>query len=75
MSRRSLAREVVRLRVERDWSQADLVQRSGCSRDTIYRIETGAPQDVWPRTVGRIARALGVPEAQLLRHLHGEGEA
>jgi putative transcriptional regulator len=29
------------LRAERDWSQADLAERSGVSRQTINAIETG----------------------------------
>jgi putative transcriptional regulator len=29
------------LRVERDWSQSDLAERLGVSRQTVYALETG----------------------------------
>ena len=43
----------------------DLSVASGCSQNTIVRLEAGKP--AWPRTIKRLAAALDVEPAELLR--------
>ena len=66
--------KVERLRELRDsqaLSQDELAQKSGLSRQTIARIEAGKP--AIPKNVRKIAAALGVAPAALLRAKEGEG--
>ncbi|MGI5222218.1 helix-turn-helix domain-containing protein [Nocardia sp. CA-290969] len=53
------------MRAERQWSQEDLVARSGISKRTIGRIETGQSSMQMPQML-RIATALGVSLGDLL---------
>jgi putative transcriptional regulator len=46
------------LRAEREWSQADLAERLGVSRQTVNAIETGRCDSSLPLAFG-IARAFG----------------
>lgn len=48
------------LRAERDWSQADLADRLGVSRQTINAVETGKYDPSLPLAF-KIARLFGAP--------------
>ena len=48
------------LRAERDWSQADLADRLGVSRQTINAIETGKYDPSLPLAF-KIGRIFGLP--------------
>ena len=48
------------LRAERDWSQADLAERLGVSRQTVNAIETGKYDPSLPLAF-RVARLFGQP--------------
>jgi len=48
------------LRAERDWSQADLAERLGVSRQSVNAIETGKYDPSLPLAF-RIARLFGQP--------------
>ncbi len=52
------------LREERVLSLRELGERSGVSYNTIWRIEDGR-QGAHPRTVRKLAEALGVPPSEL----------
>jgi transcriptional regulator with XRE-family HTH domain len=52
------------LREERVLSLRELEERSGVSHNTIWRIEDGR-QGAHPRTVRKLAEALGVPPSEL----------
>jgi transcriptional regulator with XRE-family HTH domain len=54
------------LRRERVLSLRELEQRSGVSYNTIWRIEDGR-QGAHPRTVRKLAEALGVEPSELLK--------
>jgi transcriptional regulator with XRE-family HTH domain len=54
------------LRRERAWSQRDLSRESGVAQDTITRLETGQ-REAQPRTVRRLAGALGVEPRELMK--------
>ena len=54
------------LRREHAWSQRDLARKSGVSQDAITRLETGQ-REAQPRTVRRLATALGVDPRQLMK--------
>jgi transcriptional regulator with XRE-family HTH domain len=54
------------LRRERVLSLRELEERSGVSYNTIWRIEDGR-QGAHPRTVRKLAEALGVQPSELLR--------
>ena len=47
-------------------SMRELEERSGVSYNTIWRLETGKT-GAQPRTIRKIARALGVEPSELLR--------
>ena len=53
------------LRRERVLSSRELEERSGVSYNTIWRIEDGR-QGAHPRTVRKLAEALGVEPSELL---------
>jgi transcriptional regulator with XRE-family HTH domain len=61
-----LGQEIRRLRKDRRLSQTELAERAGVALMTISRIERGE-HDPHIRTLGRIARALGVSAFDLLR--------
>ncbi|HYC98014.1 helix-turn-helix transcriptional regulator [Brevundimonas sp.] len=48
------------LRAERDWSQAELAERLGVSRQTVNALETGRYDPSLPLAF-RIARVFGQP--------------
>ena len=54
------------LRRERVLSLRELEERSGVSYNTIWRIEDGR-QGAHPRTVRKLAEALGVKPSELIR--------
>ena len=54
------------LRRERVLSLRELEQRSGVSYNTIWRLEDGR-QGAHPRTVRKLADALGVQPSELLK--------
>jgi DNA-binding XRE family transcriptional regulator len=59
--------KVKRLRAARGWTQAELAKRAKVARVSIARLET-SPKSRRPalRTIERLAKALGVPVAELL---------
>ena len=54
------------LRLERGLTQEELAQRAGVSKDTLSKAERDVRR-LWPRTVYRLAQALGVQPGELLR--------
>jgi len=54
------------LRRERVFSLRDLEEKSGVSYNTIWRIEDGR-QGAQPRTIRKLAQALGVDPSELLK--------
>lgn len=58
---------VKQLRGARGWTQAELAKRANVARVSIARLET-SPKSRRPelRTIERLAKALGVPVAELL---------
>ena len=53
------------LRIACEWTQAELAEHSGVSRDTVSKLESGARQRAHGPTVGKLAQALGVGPAEL----------
>ena len=60
------AERLKELRRERVLSLRELEERSGVSYNTIWRIEDGR-QGAHPRTIRKLADALGVDPAQLIK--------
>ena len=58
--------QLKRLRQEQALSLRDLARRSGVAYDTINRLELGK-QDAQPRTIRRLAQALGVQPKELMK--------
>ncbi len=58
--------QLKRLCQEQALSLRDLVRRSGVAYDTINRLELGK-QDAQPRTIRRLAEALGVEPKELMK--------
>jgi transcriptional regulator with XRE-family HTH domain len=58
-----LREEIRRARLAQSLSQAALAARSGTSRVTIARVETGSARDVRVGTISRISAALGLEVA------------
>jgi DNA-binding XRE family transcriptional regulator len=54
------------LRQERAWSVRELAQRADVSTETIYSLEHGRREWAWPRTVHKLADALGVEPKELM---------
>jgi transcriptional regulator with XRE-family HTH domain len=54
------------LREDRAYSQRELAQIAGVSHQTIHRLESGHNHAI-PRTVRRLAEALGVAPRELTR--------
>ena len=48
------------IRLDRGYSQEELHKLTGISRDTISRLETGERPNPHPRTLRKLAEALGV---------------
>ncbi|MBP7583198.1 MAG: helix-turn-helix domain-containing protein [Spirochaetes bacterium] len=62
----SLSREVIRLRMERRMSQAELAQKAGTSQPAIARLESGNYRNLSLSFIRRIAKALdAVPDIHL----------
>jgi transcriptional regulator with XRE-family HTH domain len=55
-----------RLRRERAFSQRELSRMTGIAFDTISRLETGK-QRAQPRTIHKLAEALGVEPRELMK--------
>jgi transcriptional regulator with XRE-family HTH domain len=55
------------IRLDRGLSQEELHEMTGVSRDTISRMETGDRPNPHPRTLRRLASALGVTVADIRR--------
>jgi transcriptional regulator with XRE-family HTH domain len=55
-----------KFRKEQAWSQRDLARESGVAQDTISRLESGQ-REAQPRTVRRLAEALGVEPRELMK--------
>jgi transcriptional regulator with XRE-family HTH domain len=56
-----------RLRQERAWSIRELSERAGVSTETIYSLEHGRREWAWPRTIRKLADALGVEPKVLMK--------
>ena len=72
LAERVIASNVVRLRNDREWSQAELAKRADLSRVAIGKIERAETQPR-ERSLSKLARALDVPLRELLsevRRLH-----
>ena len=54
------------LRAERDWSQGDLAQRLGVSRQSVNALETGKYDPSLPLAF-RIARLFGLPIEEIFQ--------
>ena len=63
--------QLKRLRQEQALSLRDLARRSGVAYDTINRLELGK-QDAQPRTIRRLAEALGVEPKELMKRGVGD---
>lgn len=59
-----VGKQVTALRKKREMSSADLAEKVGCSRTTIWNIESG-DRDVWISTLSRVADCLEVDLATL----------
>ena len=55
-----------RIRQERALSLRELGEKSGVSFDSIHKLETGR-RDAQPRTVRKLAEALGLEPSELMR--------
>jgi transcriptional regulator with XRE-family HTH domain len=66
IGRTPLAERIILERAARDWSQTELAERAGVSPSTVALAETGGTKTS-PRTLYRIARALGLDPIDLLR--------
>jgi transcriptional regulator with XRE-family HTH domain len=60
-----MGRRLQQLRQARDLSRQELAERAGISREYMRRLEAGR-QDPTIGTLQRLAKALGVPVAELL---------
>lgn len=57
--------ELTALRESKGWSKAELARRADLNASTVGQIEAGRLRP-YPGQVAKLARALGVPEDQLL---------
>lgn len=60
-----LAKNVLRLRVQRGWTQPELARRAGIAKSRAFAVETGTANATLA-TVDRLARALQCSPADLL---------
>lgn len=63
----SLGKQIRIIRSSRGWTQADLAERAGVSLSVICVLEVGKNQNPRISTLWRIANALGVSLAELLK--------
>lgn len=59
--------ELQRQRVLQGYSLRDLAEKSGVTQDNIWKIEHGVTKRPHGRTLRRLAEALGIEVAQLLK--------
>lgn len=65
MRREYVAANLVRLRVAKGWTQADVAVRAKLSERTVSRIETGMNAPGW-ETLQLLAEALGCKDLDLM---------
>ena len=70
--RATFAANIRRLRNDRGWSQEALAHEAGVNRSYLSRVEKGGPY-VGLEVIGKIAEALVVEPAELLRLLPRRG--
>jgi transcriptional regulator with XRE-family HTH domain len=63
--RRQLSRNLRRLRTDKGWSQEELADRAGLHRTYVSGVERGV-RNPTITIVAALAKALGVPPAELL---------
>jgi transcriptional regulator with XRE-family HTH domain len=61
------ARELQNARLAKFWSRDELAKASGIHRDHIGRLERGYEGESRPPTIRKLAEALGVDPAELVR--------
>ncbi len=66
MPSQQIGRVVRRLRSAKGWTQRALAERAGVTDAYIAMLETGVRQNPSLRLLRRLAKALGVPAAELL---------
>ena len=54
------------LRTARGLSVRRLAEEAGVSTETIYSLEHGRREFIWPKTARKLAQALGVDPAELV---------
>ena len=59
------------LREDRVYSQRELAEKAGIGADTVYRLERSEEAGAHPRTIRKLATALGVEPRELRQR--GEG--
>lgn len=65
-TRKLLAANVKRLRLDLGWNQTELGKRSGVGQTTVSSVENGEGKSPTLETISALGRALGVPEWTLL---------
>lgn len=61
------------IRLDQGYSQEELHQLTGISRDTISRLETGDRPNPHPRTLRKLADALGVTVGDIRKREDQQG--
>jgi len=61
--------KLAQLRWAQNWTQTELKERSGVSRDTISRVERGRTKlrQLTPLTINKLAKAFGMPVEEFLK--------
>ena len=67
MARRQIGETIKKLRARRGWTQTQLAKRAKVHRVSLARLETALTRIPTLPTLDRIAQALGVSVAELLR--------
>ena len=67
-----LGQQLKQQRLLKGWSQQDLAEKSGVSRDSISNYETGQ-REAWPATVRKLANALDLAVSDLVDGTHSTG--
>ena len=60
------------LREDRAYSQRELAERAGIGSDTVYRLERSENVSAHPRTIRKLAEALGVEPRELRPKREGQ---